>query len=217
MPTSLPKITTYFGHLTLAELASSAQTIINGLIAAAVAFPTPPISVVDLQSLLNTYNTARIAAINRGEKEVRAQDAAKINLMNALRTDANYVNTVAWASVQAGESYSTVSATLATSGYRLALDPSPVGILPQPVIKKFSSPNPGTLAVLISPAIHGAKSYFGQMFIDGMSAPITKTFPNTRIVWNGLTPGWNTHSNFCAIGANTEARNFSIQIDQIIT
>lgn len=216
MGQSLPKATTYFGHTSLDSLGPVGQAVVNGLTASAVAYPTPPVSIVDLQGFVNDYNTLYTASLGKDQLTIRQRDVAKLVLINALRADANYVNTVAWTMVQMGESYTSVSASITATGYRLALNPSPSGPVGQPQNVRCSSPNPGELRTLCN-RLPGARSYI--IVLGDVEDPASPTYslPNSRMYIRGLISGSTQIVSVCGIGANTSARNFSIPVSQVIS
>jgi hypothetical protein len=212
----LPRANTQFSKLTNANLGTYGQAVVNGLTASAGNFPTPPVDVATLQSIVNNYNTALTASIG-GSLLQRSQMRAQRNLLrNALRQNAIYVNQVAAVLVSEETPYSEVATEIISTGYQLGAQPSPVGPLPEPTIKKFSSPRIGVLYVLVI-KVPGARAYILEYGLTGSNRSTWKTqsFANTRINALGLTSGQSYDFDVYARGAAT-ATNASVVNSQVI-
>lgn len=84
-----------FSRYSDAELSPNAQTIHDALVTNAATFPSPPISVVALQTLISTYDGALSAKASKASADVLAFKEAREELLDALRDLGNYVNMVA--------------------------------------------------------------------------------------------------------------------------
>ena len=84
-----------FSGFTAAELAPIAQTVHDQMSANAATFPSPPVTVGALQSLITTYNTKLAARASGAHADVLAFQAARTPLEGALHELGIYVNFVA--------------------------------------------------------------------------------------------------------------------------
>lgn len=186
----LPRANYLLGTMTNADFATYGQAIVDGLTLAVGTFPTPSPTLVTLQGLVNDYNTALAASIG-GSAEQRANMHSKRSLLEAaVREEGQYVNSVVLGNIFAGTDYPTARLQIISSGFQVSLDPSPIGPIPQAVIKKYSSPAPGQLYVLVV-KLRGARTYTLEYGVTGTdpSTWTSQTFPNTRILKVGLVSG----------------------------
>ena len=81
-----------------AEIVALAQAMASGLTANAVVYPAPPVAPLDLTALMNTYTTAKNAAIAAqaaAEDATTTKDEALEDLADAMKSDIRYAeNTV---------------------------------------------------------------------------------------------------------------------------
>ena len=84
-----------FTSYTAAELGPVAQTIHDQMTLHAAHFPTPPISMAALQTLITTYNQKLVARASRASVDVLAFNLARHDLEVALHDLGGYVNLVA--------------------------------------------------------------------------------------------------------------------------
>lgn len=209
MSARFPKANWKSTSYTNANLSTATLAIINGLTAEALTFPLLPVPVATMQADLNNYNTSLAISID-GSKAQRAQmqlDREQVRI--DIRDNGQYVNQVIQSIINAGSSYAAARALIALTGYPVSLDPSPVGPLTQAVIKKFSSPAPEQLYVLVD-KIHGARTYSLNWGIAGSerSTWITEVYPNTRILKTDAPSGTNivlTVNGNGASGISTES------------
>jgi hypothetical protein len=213
----LPRANVLVGRLTNANVGTYAQTIINGLTAQPTLYPTPPVDLATFQADLNNYNTALAASIGGSAAERAVMHAYRRILENDIRADGQYVNTTEWARISVGESYADATSNIISSGYQIGTDPSPVGPIPQATIKKFSSPAPGQLYVLII-KLKGAKTYSLIWGITGTDPSTwkTETFPNTRILRPGFQSGQSISFTVQGNGASGITTQSEVQTQIII-
>lgn len=171
----LPKANTWFQHYKDTQLATIAQNIHDGLLAAIADFPTPPVLPLAIQGYITAYITALSNAVDGSKESTRLKNAAKVTLQTALRLDCKYVNQIVYLNVFSGLTYEAAQAQILTTGYQLSKDPTPVGEITQPVIKKFSSPNPRMLAIQVIP-IPGVKGYSVEYWEVGTDRDLAKTW-----------------------------------------
>ena len=179
----LPRANYLIGKMTNANLATYGQDIVDGLTASAIIFPTPTIDLITLQGYVNNYNTALAASIGGSAQDRALMHSNRTILEAAIRTDGQYVNSQILANIFSGTDYVTARLQIISSGYQVSTDPSPVGPLPQAVIRKFSSPATGQLYVLVE-KINGARTYTLNWRLTGtpVTDAVQETFPNTRIL-----------------------------------
>lgn len=215
MGVRIPRANTGFNLLTNANLKTQGQNVVNGLTAAIADYPTPPILPADLQALVNTFSTDLSASVGGTKTQRKTMEASRLALRNALRSDASYVNTIAWNQVQAGDSYSDVSTSITTTGYTLGTNPSPAGPLDGPSVRKYGSSKPGQFDLLLNKVV-GAKGYQVNLVDDVLGTTTTYTYSNTRIEITGLISARRYVAKLASIGSNP-ARNFTSQVTQVIT
>lgn len=200
-----------------ANLSAQALAVVNGLTAAIATFATPPIPPATLQAILNNYNTALAASIGGSKQQRKEMANQREKLRSALVDDGMYVNQIVWNNITGGQSYVDASNDIVSSGYVLGTQPSPVGPLPEPVIKKFGSYKIGQLNVLIRPKIKGAKAFvliFGTHGTD-QSTWTSQTFPNGNITLLNQVSGTNLDFRVAGVGTNP-VRNFTVINSQVI-
>lgn len=216
MPTRLPKANTYFNHYDNANLVTQGQNVVNGMTTSVADFPTPPISLVDLQSAVGNYSTALSLSMGGSKQQRTAMRAARTLLKNNLRQTCNYVNQVIYDDIAAGTSYSDAQDLITGTGFQLSLDPTPAGPLAKPTVRTYGSPQIGQLYVLLEKLV-GAKTYQMNIGLAGSDQSTWKvyTFPNTRMTLPGLTSGQQYQFMLMGVGAST-VRTFSDIFSQVI-
>lgn len=214
----LPKANTWFVHYKDTQLATIAENIRLGLLATIADFPTPPVLPAALSGLITTYVAALAAAVDGSKQQTATKEAAKIQLQNALRLDCKYVNQIIYGDVFSGMTYEDAQALILSTGYQLSKDPEPVGNLPQAEIKKYGSPKPRQLSILVI-AIPGARGYQVDYWITGEARNTAITFMSatSRILIPNLTSGQQLTFTVIGIGANNTGRIESDYKTQIIT
>ena len=214
MAIRFPKANTWFQAQTDTNLAVYAQAIHDGLLAAIVTFPTPPILPAALQLLINAYNAALALATGPGAGKINTanKNVAKLNLKLALRRDCQYVNDVITGLIATGTSYNDAQTLILSTGYQLSADPVPVGPLPPVVVLKYGSYTKEQFYILVE-KIRGAKGYTVRCAdITSGTDIFDVSFPSSRMtILNGLISGHEYTFSIAAIGANPN-RDFSTQI-----
>lgn len=84
-----------FTGYTAADLAPVAQSIHDNMVTAAATFPTPPLTMAALQTLIDTFNTKLAAKASRATADVIAFNVARHELEEALNEIGTYVNLTA--------------------------------------------------------------------------------------------------------------------------
>jgi hypothetical protein len=134
----LPKGNMYFGRYRDAQLTSAAQSLHDGLVAEAVTFPTPPITVIAFQVFIDDYKTAAAAAVKGTKVDTINKKDAKNDLMNNMRSMVQYVNQVVYDTYEATPSmnYAALRALILSAGVKDLQDlkhPAPKGNARMPV------------------------------------------------------------------------------------
>lgn len=204
MSQRLPRSNNWINKLTNANLATYCQNVHDMMLLNVVNFPTPPVTMINFQGDINNYNTALAASIGGSKEQRNTMRLFRSLVRGDLQQLNNYVNQLATAALSLGNTYDELNDLILSSGLQLGQQPAPVGPLGQPVIKKYSSPNPSQLYVLISPKLIGAKSYVLRYGITGTdeSTWLTSVHANTRINQYGLVRGAEYTFTVYGRGAN---------------
>jgi hypothetical protein len=189
------------------DVANLADDVIDGMTGNA-AFPTPPVSVLDLTTLNTTLRTAITASDAGGPQQTAAKNQAYAAVTNALRKDANYVE------IQADND----EVTLLSSGFDIISTNRAQAPLDQPVIVAIV--NLATTQLLIRMlSILNAKSYQVQT-ATAANGPWQEAGIFTqarRIVLPGLTPGTVYFVCARAIGGSTGYSEWSVAVSLMAT
>jgi hypothetical protein len=202
---------------TNANLSTITLAVVNGLTASIAVYPTPPVLPADLQAQLNNYNTALAASIGGSEVQRQTMRVAREILRASLRIDGQYVNTTTWTNIYLGQTYENATLDIVSSGFQLGAQSSPIGPIGQAVIKKWSSPAPGQLYVLVD-KLRGARTYTLSWYVTGANpdTAVGEVFPNTRILRVGFQSGINITATVAGNGSSGITTE-SIPFSQIIT
>ncbi|MEI6146540.1 MAG: hypothetical protein D0531_02345 [Methylococcales bacterium] len=122
------------------ELADIGQAIANKM-TNNPNYPTPTLSISDLQAAITAYSSALIQAQDGSKADVVAKNASRTTLENDLSALGNYVNLIA-----DGDALK-----LQSSGFPLTKLPEPIGILDAPILTVHYGENAGEMAIEISP------------------------------------------------------------------
>jgi hypothetical protein len=122
------------------ELADIGQAIANKM-TNNPNYPTPTLSISDLQAAITAYSSALIQAQDGSKADVVAKNASRTTLENDLSALGNYVNLIA-----DGDALK-----LQSSGFPLTKLPEPIGILDAPILTVHYGENAGEMGVEISP------------------------------------------------------------------
>jgi hypothetical protein len=190
-----------------AELDELANNVVVSLTGNAT-FPAPPVPLPDLSALIATFHAAVLMALPGGQQHTAAKNAARTALLDALRKEANYVQT------QANHSLD----LLLTSGFYSNSTNRAQAPLDKPVITNVE--NLGTTKLLVRlPPVTNAKSYHLQTNTNG-----TGTWQDAgiytqarRIVLGSLTPGTTYSIRIRAIGGSTGSSEWSNPVSLMAT
>lgn len=164
------------------------------------AFPSPPVPLGDLTALNKVYIDALADAAQGGSAATAAKNNAREALIDALRKNANYVETIA----------SKDLAMLLSSGFEAVSTNRAQVQLAKVNIIEVTNPASGQLRARIE-AVPNAKGFDGQIKEESAAdwGP-TQSFANSRsIIFAGLTPGMLYTVRARAIGGSTGAGDWS--------
>ena len=169
-----------------------------------IAFPTPPVSMADLQTQLTAFSDAMTAHAQGGTAATAAKNNARAVLVGSLRQNALYVQTKC----------NNDLATLLTSGYQAASTNHSQTVLAQPVIQDLINGNSGELVVRLKPVAnaHAYEARYAVLGAGGTLGPwqIGGTFISTRnLTVAGLTPGTQYSVQVRAVGGSTGFSDWS--------
>ncbi len=136
-----------------AEVVTLAQAMVTGLTGTAAdpsAFPTPPVPVAELATLLAAFTTARNAAMtaeSAAQQAVDAKDGTLGELVESMKNDLRYAETVA-----KGD-----SALLSSIGWSGRRPPTPLQPAGQALMLEVRSQGEGSVDLTWKPPIDGGK------------------------------------------------------------
>jgi len=192
----VPRIRSGFGKLSDADLETKARAIIKAL-TGNTSFPSPLPSMTDLQTAVDAYGAALVAAKSGDIVQITIKRARRTDLQLLLKTLVAYVMNVA----QHDET------ALASSGFDLARKPvstSGLGGFKNHVVK--SGPNGGEMISSID-AVKSAKSFMHMCTADPLSpASIWDQHPtdSRTYTFTGLEAGKKMWFRIAIIGPGGE-------------
>jgi hypothetical protein len=171
------------------------------------AFPTPPITLANLQTLLDAFQAALLAAMPGGIQLTAAKNAARSVLMDALRQVASYVQIVANKSLD----------VLLTSGFYANSTNRAQTPLDPPSITQLANLGSTQVLMRLSP-ITNARSYNVQISSTPNTWQDAGIFTQARrIVLGNLTPAVTYTIRARAIGGSTGASDWSSSLSIMAT
>ncbi len=186
---------TRYSDSNLDEFANSVVIALTGN----ASFPAPPVTPTALSALNDAFRTAIAAATGAPEKTV-AKNNARTNLENALRKNANYVETIASQDLE----------VLLSSGFLPVSTNRAQSPLMAPDILELDNLASTQLMMRLKPVVN-AKSYQVQTNTNGsgnwQEAGIYTQA--RRIVLDSLTPGTVYNVRVRAIGGSTGYSDWS--------
>jgi hypothetical protein len=189
------------------DLANTADDVVDGLTGNA-AFPSPPITAVELTGLNTTLRTSITASDAGGPVQTAAKKKAYNAVTDALRKNANYVE------IQSDNDLE----TLLSSGFDVVSTNRAQAPLVQPVILQIS--NLATTQLLIRlDGVLNARSYQVQISttVNGPWQEAGIFTAARRIVLPGLTPGTVYFVRARAIGGSTGYSEWSVSANLMCT
>ena len=158
------------------------------------AFTTPPITMAALQALLTAFTTAQAAMDKGGTAATATKNAAREDLLTALRTLAKYVE----------DNCNNDLPTLLSSGFKAAAMTHTKSQLDKPVILSLTNGNSGELIVKVAPVLNAA-SYETRFAVTDATGTLGP--------WqNG---GVGTNSRALHIAGLTPATRYTVQVRAI--
>ena len=187
-----------FAQLPDAALAEFPGQVITGLTGNA-AFPTPAVSLANLGTAKTAFEDALTAMANGGKQATATKDAARENLLNLLRLEANYVQGAA----------NNDLATLLSSGFQAASNNTAQSPLAKPGILDILNEASTQLVVRGKP-VANAHAYEAQVKNGAGGFTPAGTFTQVRrLVLTGLTPGQTYTVQIRAVGGSTGYSDWS--------
>jgi hypothetical protein len=170
-------------------------------------FPAPPVLAADLATLVATFRDA-IAAASGDPQDTVAKDKARDGVLDALRKDANYVQTVASHDME----------MLLSSGYLPASTNRASAPLDQPVIVTLDNAGVTKLLLRLTPVLN-ARSYQVQTNTNGNGTwQEAGIFTQARrITLDGLTSGTTYSVRARAVGGTTGYSEWCIPASHMAT
>lgn len=188
-----------FTQLSDGNLSGFASGVIEGLTKEA-AFSNPPVAVVDLTALRDSYDAALAAKAQGGKANTAAKNAARAALINALRKNALYVEIASDNNL----------ALLLSSGYLVVNTNRAQSVLDKVQIDKVEHAQTGELKVRVRP-LTNARSFEGRIKAsNGTEFGPSISFASSRaILFKGLTAGVTYTLQLCGIGGSTGRGDWS--------
>jgi hypothetical protein len=186
----------------LDEFAGNVLTSLTGN----TSFPTPPVALPDFEAIITTFHNAVIAAMPGGVQLTAAKNVARGALIDALRKQANYVQTLANKSLD----------VLLTSGFFANSTNRAQSPLDAPVITELSNLATTKLLVRLTP-VTNAKSYNVQTSTNGTWTDAGIYTQARRIELGNLVPGTTYSVRARAIGGSTGSSEWSNPVSLMAT
>lgn len=227
MAIRVPQADLYFDKYTDTQLIARAQQVHDKMLANIATFPalTLPVDLVDLQTYIDDYTSATVAAIKGTKTQTTDKLNAKRDLQVALKSLAVYVNNRASSITGIVPNPGVVlkmAQVVNMSGFMLSKDPKPVDAvngIPRPQIRRAISNEPGLLKILIRQYTNANRNtllYQVQYRTSAIPSTIpvpagpwlTQTFTGqNQIVLTGLESGKRYDWQIAAIGGRDIKRN----------
>ena len=187
-----------FARLSDTELDNFAQGVHDGLTGNA-AFPSPPVTLADLQTGISDF-TAKIAAAHAGgQMDTVAKNNSRQTLLGILRQLAAYVQM----------SCNNDESVLLSSGFQVQHFGGPPSPLEQPLGLSIKNGGSGQLVASVDP-LRKASMYEGRIKpIDGDWMPSVFTGDSQHIIFEGLTAGKNYTVQVRGLGGSTGQSDWS--------
>jgi len=192
------KVATNFGRLSDTELDNFAQGVINALTGNAT-YPTPPVTLANLQAAVNDYTAKMAAAQNGGIADTAAKNNSRNTLEESLRKVAAYVQ------MMCNED----PALLLGSGFQMQSTNRSSTPLEKPKSLSIKNGVAGQLVARVD-AVKNANMYEGRIKpAIGDWLPSIFTGDSRRIAFPGLTAGTNYTIEVRALGGSTGQSDWS--------
>ena len=193
------KVSLEFAGYTDSDLGDFGGNVVTSLTGNAV-YSAPPVPPPDLNTRVTAFTVAIQAALLGGQQLTAAKDAAREALLDSLRKNAYYVQTIASESLD----------VLLTSGYYANSTNRASSPLDQPAIAELSNLATTKLLLRLTP-ITNARNYQVQTSVAGSAWQDAGIFSQARrIELGGMTPGTVYNVRGRAIGGSTGFSDWSI-------
>ena len=195
-----------FSKLSDGQLGDFSGAVITGITDNKTAFPAPPVTVGDLETLKTTFDDAVIKAAGGGRMNTTAKNAAREALITALNKDASYVDIACNGDLT----------ILLSSGFRQVSTNRAQNVLPQPQVVAVDYFQTGVLKVRVR-ADANAKSYVGRIKQSSGSefGPSISFASSRKILFKGLTAGATYVMQLCAVGGSTGQSDWSEPVSKM--
>ena len=178
-----------FARLSDTDLDNFTQTVINQITGNA-AFPTPPVTLANLQTAKNDFTTKISAAQIGGPPATAVKYNARQSLLGMMRNVAAYVQI----------NCNNDMATLLSSGFQAMSTNRAQSPLSPPQNLNVKKGNSGQLVASVTP-ITNTSMYEGRAKPDGGDwMPSVFTGDSQHVTFDGLTPGTNYTIQVRALG-----------------
>jgi hypothetical protein len=192
------KVSTNFGRLSDTELDNFAQGVIDALTGNAT-YPTPPVTLANLQAAVDDYTAKMAAAQNGGIADTAAKNNSRNTLEEMLRKVAAYVQ------MMCNED----PALLLGSGFQMQSTNRSSTPLEKPKGLSIKNGVAGQLVARVE-AVKNANMYEGRIKpANGDWLPSIFTGDSRRIAFLGLTAGTNYTIEVRAPGGSTGQSDWS--------
>lgn len=206
------------------QLINRAQQIHDAMLANVATFASPQPTMIALQTLINNYQNATVAAIKGTKLQTAAKATAKKALLLALKQEQQYVNQVAQVILtpQNKTLIPAVKRIILLSGFAVSDTSNPVEAgsgLNIPIIRRAKSEMAGSIKILVRQYTAAKKNTllwqvnYRTSAIPGTPVTpagpwLTQTFTGqNQILLEGLTSGISYDYQIAAIGGRDTQRN----------
>ncbi len=184
------KIIINYGRLGDTELEQKTQEILAALTGNA-AFPTPQPPLADVQTALDEFEAAMLAAANRDHIKIELKNLKREALLAQLNRLAQYVQVSSDGGME----------KMLSSGFDLSKTRGPVGPLPKPSGFKVSAIGTGTMKLSLN-AIDGADNYQYEYRKADSENWQMQILSKSRVSISGLESGMEYLFRVTALGSN---------------
>jgi len=192
------KVSFGFGRLSDTELDNFAQGVIDAM-TGNTAFPTPPVTLANLQTAQDDFTARMAAAQTGGLADTAAKNNSRQTLITMLRDVAAYVQ------IRCNND----PAILLSSGFQMQSTNRAQVELTKPEGLSLKNGATGQLIGRVDP-VKSASMYEGRIKpIDGDWLPSVFTGDSQHIIFNGLTRGKDYTAEVRALGGSTGQSDWS--------
>ena len=192
------KVSLSFAELSDTALDNFAQGVIDALTGNAT-YPTPPVTLVNLQAAVDDFTTKLAAAQTGGKSATAAKNNSRDILVGMLRKVATYVQLMC----------NDDPALLLTSGFQMQSTDRFSGPLEKPHGLSIKNSGDGQLTARVDP-VKNANMYEGRTkAVNGDWLPSVFSGDSRRITFSGLTPGTSYTIEVRALGGSTGQSDWS--------